>query len=181
MHCVLMLGCVRCTAAARQGCSGWGVRIASQAALALLLTSHASARPDCHPAVPAACSAYLHTNEEMLPHGAAMPAREHSTLFDEPVAVAGSGVAAATQAVPPSAGGATLPRCPATLLLCEGRPHWSCRACGRRYRRPQGAGNTEEAGDPCGKPLSPLPTCIFCGLPLGSVVPAVLFSPPCCS
>ncbi|KAI7841298.1 hypothetical protein COHA_004917 [Chlorella ohadii] len=124
-----------------------------------------------------AASAYLHTGEEMLPHGAAMPARERSTLFDQPVAVAGRGVAAATQAAPPGAGGAMLPRCPASLRLCEGRPHWSCRACGRRYLQPQGA-CSEAAGS---EPTAPLPACVFCGLPLGSAGPAVLFSPPCCS
>lgn len=128
-------------------------------------------------ALPSACSAYLHTGEEMLPHGAAMPARERSTLFDQPVAVAGRGVAAATQAAPPGAGGAMLPRCPASLRLCEGRPHWSCRACGRRYLQPQGA-CSEAAGS---EPTAPLPACVFCGLPLGSAGPAVLFSPPCCS
>jgi hypothetical protein len=109
-----------------------------------------------------------------------MPAREQSSLFDAPVAVSGRGVAAATQAVPPGAGSATVPRCPASLLLCEGRPHWSCHACGRRYRRPQGVGSEGEAAS--GElPHGPLPACVFCGLPLGSAVPAVLFSPPCCS
>lgn len=120
----------------------------------------------CSPLPP--CRVYSEAGEQ-LPDTAAMPERETSSLFDAPIALAGSGVAAATAATCADAGGASVPRCPASLLLCESRPQWACRCCGRRYRRPLGA----EAGA--------APACIFCGLPLGPAGPPILFSPPCCS
>lgn len=132
--------------------------------------------PTCIP-----CSVYLQAGEQ-LPDATDMPQREASTLFDGPVALAGSGVAAATAASCAGAGDATVPRCPASLLLCEGRPQWACRACGRKYRRPQGTGTASafQAGaEAAAAPL--LPACIFCGLPLGPAAPPVLFSPPCTS
>lgn len=105
-----------------------------------------------------------------------MPPRETSSLFDAPVAVAGAGVVAATSAsCGVDCGGALLARCAASLMLCERRPHWGCRACSRVYREPPAA----VAGAPSVPP--PPPACIFCGLPLGPVGPALLFSPPCCS
>lgn len=105
----------------------------------------------------------MHAGEE-LPAGSEMPAREASALFGGArVAVAGKGATAAVEA--PLAG-AALPRCPASLLLCERRPQWGCRACGRKYRAPAA-------------PLSP--ACILCGLPLGPARPAVLLNPPFCS
>jgi hypothetical protein len=109
-----------------------------------------------------------------------MPAREVSALFDVPVALTGSGVGAATQtSLGNMAGGAQLPRCPASLLLCEQGPHWACRACKRSYRQLPAevaagvAANTEGAA-------MPTPACIFCALPLGPAAPCVLLSPPCC-
>lgn len=116
----------------------------------------------------------MHAGED-LPSGATMPARETSALFGARVAVAGGGVAAATAAPLEGAGGASVPRCPASLLLCEQRPRWACRACGRMYKQPPGA-----AGGGGGASQQ-LPACIFCGLQLGPWGPSVLFSPPCCS
>lgn len=103
-----------------------------------------------------------------------MPARDESTLFSGTrVAVAGTGVAAATAA---PMDGATLPRCPASLLLCERRPQWGCGACGRKYRRPAAAAAVAAA--PACAPA--VPACIFCGLLLGLSRPGVLFGTPCC-
>jgi hypothetical protein len=134
-------------------------------------------------------SVYLQAGEE-LPAGSSMPARETSSLFDAPVAVAGSGVAAATEA---RIARAAVARCPASLLLCEHR-QWSCRACSRKYRREgvaraaaaAAAAEGDEEGDeefPAPAPASPppVPGCLFCSLPLGPERPTVLFSPPCCS
>ncbi|KAL4425570.1 hypothetical protein ABPG75_009586 [Micractinium tetrahymenae] len=121
--------------------------------------------------LPLAARAYMHHGEEIP---AEMPARETSMLFcGAPLAVAGAGVAAAASA---PAEGAALPRCPASLLLCERRPQWSCGACGRKYQRPAAAAAVADA--PACAPA--VPACIFCGLPLGLSRPGVLFSPPCC-
>lgn len=116
-----------------------------------------------------------------------MPTRETSSVFDAPVAVAGSGIQAAVSAAPAleGAGGATVSRCPASLLLCEGgRPQWACRACKRRYRQPPGASEAGEgAASASGAAAGPqpVPPCVFCGVPLGPAVPAMLLAPPCCS
>jgi hypothetical protein len=93
----------------------------------------------------------------------------------------------------------TLPRCPATLMLCEGIRHWGCRVCRRHYR---GTPPATQAGSPAlaeagGAPDvamaegngakggeaaaggGALPTCIFCGTLLGPLRPQLLLTPPC--
>lgn len=160
--CTQELGC--CLA---RNCSTWGAGTSPfyvtrlQAYMSLV-----PARPQCLPR-----RVYMHHGEEIPTE---MPARETSTLFcGAPVAVAGAGVAAATVA---PADGAALPRCPASLVLCERRPQWGCGACGRKYQRPSVAAATTDS--PACAPA--VPACIFCGLLLGLSRPGVLFSPPCC-
>jgi hypothetical protein len=104
-----------------------------------------------------------------------MPTRETSALLDAAVALSGSGVAAATRAGGGTeTGGAHLPRCPASLLLCEQRPHWVCRVCQRQYRQPAGTSGEAAAG-------GAVPACVFCGQLLGPSGPPIIFNPPCCS
>ncbi|GAB4816748.1 hypothetical protein N2152v2_003794 [Parachlorella kessleri] len=81
---------------------------------------------------------YFEVGED-LPEPDGLPARETSVLLaGRRVALTGSGVEAATLASVGVDEGdrVSIPRTPATLLLVEATPPWSCRACGRRYHAP---------------------------------------------
>jgi len=72
---------------------------------------------------------------------------------------------------PARAQGATaqLPRCAATLRLCGAGRAWRCALCERQYAVP--ARGSAHGGLPGA-------SCLFCGAPLGPLLPATLLAPP---
>lgn len=64
---------------------------------------------------------------------------------------------------------ARLPRCAATLRLCQPGGQWRCALCERRYMRPaRGSAHGGQAA----------PSCLFCGAALGPLLPGTCLAGP---
>lgn len=104
------------------------------------------------------------------------PAREECSLFTSQLnascALSAPGVLGATMAgaLGVDGQGFQLPRCPATLRVCQTSDVWYCRVCCRRYMSPPQPLSAEAC---CPS------ACLFCGNLIGPPPSSIFLSPPC--